>query len=127
MSENNINKYKTTCLNLIKEDEDLSKLCEKTNIIKIPNITQINQFTIGNQYDSFLEENFFSDKLFLYKLESLLLVDSSKQNKEKFFKDELKQFFELKSLDIQYDNKINSLNELLSAHFQRMEEFNFSI
>lgn len=124
MNENNIIKYKTVCLNLLQQDEELSKLFEITIKNQI-NPSQTMQTFLNNNYDVFLEQNFFSDNFFLYKLESILVSDNAKNRKEKFFKDELKQFFNLKYLDIQFADKMKSLNLAIDDHIQRIEDFKF--
>jgi hypothetical protein len=125
MNENNIFKYKAICLTLLKEDEELSKLFEVTIKNQI-NPSQTLQSFLNNNYESFLENNFFSDNFFLYKLESILVSDNnSKNKKEKFFKDELKQFFNTKYLDIQIASKVNSLNSSIDNHIKRIHEFKF--
>ena len=125
MSENNIIKYKTICLNLIQQDEELLKLFEIT-IKNIINPSQTMQTFLNDNIETFLEQNFFSDNFFLYKLESILLSsDNAKNKKEKFFKDELKQFFNIKYLDIEFTIKMNNLNSAIDDHIKRIEKFKF--
>lgn len=112
MSENNINKYKTMCIVMLKDDDDCKKMCEFCGITP-------------NTYEQFIENNFFSDKIFLYKLEALLNLDSSKQKKEKFFKEEIKKFFELKALDIQYEHKMNKLHSSIEKHIMNIKNYEF--
>ncbi len=124
MNESNIIKYKTICLNLLKEDEELSKLFDLTIKNQI-NPSQSRQSFLIDNCDSFLEKNFFSDSLFLNKLESVLMIDNAKNKKEKFFKDEIKQFLNLKYLDIQFESRIVNLNSAIDCHMKRIEEFQF--
>ena len=125
MNENNIVKYKAICLTLLKEDEELSKLFEITIKNQI-NPSQTLQGFLNNNFESFLEQNFFSDSFFLYKLESVLISDNnSKNKKEKFLQDELKLFLNTKYLDIQISSKFDSLNSAIDDHIKRIQEFEF--
>jgi hypothetical protein len=125
MNENNIVKYKAICQTLLKEDEELSKLFEITIKNQI-NPSQTLQGFLNNNYESFLEQNFFSDSFFLYKLESVLISDdNSKNKKEKFLQDELKLFLNTKYLDIQITSKFDSLNSAIDDHIKRIQEFEF--
>ena len=124
MNDSNLIKYKTICLNLLKEDEELSKLFDLTIKNQI-NPSQSRQSFLIDNCDTFLEKNFFSDSLFLNKLESVLMIDNAKNKKEKFFKDEIKQFLNLKYLDIQFESRIINLNSAIECHMKRIKEFQF--
>ena len=124
MNDINLWKYKAICLNLLKEDEDISKLFELTLKNQI-NPSQTRQSFLVSNFDSFLEQNFFSDSFFLYKLESVLMIDNAKIKKEKFFKDELKQLLNTKYLDIEFESRIVNLNSAIDCHVKRIEEFKF--
>jgi hypothetical protein len=124
MSDSNIQKYKTMCITMLKDDEELRKMCEFCNLL--PASSGSSMFSNKDSLlDSFIEENFFRENFFLYKLETLLTSDVSKAKKEKFFKEEIKKFFEIKLLDIQYENKIKSLNFTIENHLKNIEEFQF--
>lgn len=124
MSESNIQKYKASCITMLKDDEELRKMCEICNLL--PSSSGSSMFNNKDSIlESFIEENFFRDNFFLYKLETLLSFDVSKAKKEKFFKEEIKKFFEIKLLDIQYENKIKSLNFAIDSHLKNIEEFQF--
>lgn len=127
MSENNIIKYKATCVGLIKDDDELKKMCEICFGITTGGLTNSNSmFGNPNQiYENFIDENLFNDNFFLYKLESLLNSDVSKQNKEKFFKLEIKKAFEIKVVDIQYENKLKGLNFAIDSHISRIQNYEF--
>lgn len=114
MSENSLIKYKTTCIALLKDDDELKKLCEFCGFT--PNI-----------FENLLEEFFFSDKVFLYKLEVLLSSDSNlnKLKKEKFFKEEIKSRLELKSMDLQYEQKLHKINFAIENHIKNIQNFDF--
>ncbi len=109
VNENSIIKYKSTCIIMLKEDQELKKLCD------ILNITSFEKFV----------ENLFNDKIYLYKLENMLINESSKIKKEKFFKDEIKQILDTKLLEKEYSNKINKLNIALEDHIKFINQFEF--
>jgi hypothetical protein len=125
MNENSINKYKTMCMTIFKDDEEIRKLSESANLIS--NMATSTGFTSKENFnlEKLLEDNFFSDKYFMYKLECLLESDVSKAKKEKFFKDEIKSFLGLQILDLQYQNKLSSLDIALDNHLKNIENFNF--
>jgi hypothetical protein len=114
MSENNIIKYRTMCISLLKEDDELKKLCEYCGFVT-------------NIFDNLLEEYFFSDKVFLYKLEVLLSSESNlnKLKKEKFFKEEIKCRLELKSMDLQYEQRLSKINFAIENHIKNIQNFAF--
>jgi len=114
MSENNLIKYKTMCVSLLKDDEELKKLCEYCGYT--PNV-----------FDNLLEEFFFTDKVFLYKLEILLSSESNlnKLKKEKFFKEEIKSRLEFKSMDLQYEQRIQKINFAINNHIKNIQNFEF--
>lgn len=114
MNDNNINKYKNMCIGLLKDDDELKKLSEICGYGP-------------NMFETLLEESFFSDKVFLYKLEVLLSSDSNlnKLKKEKFFKEEIKSRLELKSYEILYEKKINKLNFAIDTHIRNIQNFDF--
>ena len=114
MSENNLVKYKIMCITLLKDDDELKKLCE---VCSYP----------PNLFENLLEEFFFNDKIFLYKLEVLLSSDTNlnKLKKEKFFKEEIKNKLEFKSLDIQYEQKIKKMNSTIDNHINTIQNYDF--
>jgi hypothetical protein len=116
MNENNMVKYKNMCIGIIKDNDEIKRMCDICNI----GITNV-------LLENFLEDCCFSDKIFLYKLENLLKSDINlnKQKKEKFFREEIKKIIELKTLDIQYTNKINKLYLSIDNHIQNIQTFEF--
>jgi hypothetical protein len=114
MGESNLNKYKNICIGLLKEDDQLKKLCEFCGFLP-------------NFFECLLEEQFFSDKVFLYKLEVLLSTDTnlSKIKKEKFFREEIKDKLEFLSYDIKYKQKINKMNSMHDNHLINIQNFDF--
>lgn len=115
MSDNNIVKYKTMCVSLLRDEEELKRLCEFCGFFP-------------NNYESLLEHNIFNDKVFLYKLEVLLSSDSNlnKLKKEKFFREEIKNKLELKSWDIQYEQKLKNISFAIDNHINNILNFDFS-
>jgi hypothetical protein len=114
MSDNNIVKYKTMCIVLLKEEEGLKKLCEFCGFFP-------------NNFEILLEQHIFNDKVFLYKLEVLLSSDSNlnKLKKEKFFREEIKSKLEFKSWDLQYEQKLKNINFAIDNHINNIQNFDF--
>ncbi len=114
MGESNMNKYKNMCIGILKEDDQIKKLCELCGFLP-------------NFFEYLLEEQFFSDKVFLYKLEVLLSSDSnlSKVKKEKFFKEEIKEKLEFLSYDIKYKQKLYNMNMMHDNHLLDIQNFDF--
>jgi hypothetical protein len=110
MNENSITKYKILCIGFIKSEEEFKKICEIVNI---------------TNFDFFLEENLFSDKIFLYKLESLVTQDVNKNKKETFFKDEIRKLLEGKLIDFKFNNKLKQLDITVNNHINNIQNFNF--
>ena len=109
MNENNIIKYKTSCIIMLKEDQELKKLCD------ILNITSFEKFV----------DNLFYDKIYLYKLENMLINETSKSKKEKFFKEEIKKILDTTLLEQEYSNKLNKLNFAIDDHIKFISQFEF--
>jgi hypothetical protein len=108
MSENNLIKYKSSCISLIKDDEDLKKLSEAINLTNI---------------DKFVEVSLFSDSIFMYKLENILSADPIKNKREKFFKEEIKKILETIILEMECEAKKNKLNVALEAYINNIDNF----
>jgi hypothetical protein len=109
MNENNLLKYKSVCLGLLKEDEELKKFCEICELAGC----------------EALVESLFGDKIFLYKLENMLLTDTVKGKREKFFKEEVKKLFDIMILDIEYEKKMNSLNSSIDSYIAKIKQYDF--
>ena len=114
MGDGNLNKYKNMCTGLLKDDEQLKKLCEFCGYLP-------------NFFECLLDQQFFTDKVFLYKLEMLLSDESNlnKGKKEKFFKEEIKNKLEFISYDLKYQQNINKINNAFDNHIQSIENFDF--
>ncbi len=109
MNENNIIKYKSSCLGLMKDDDEIKNLCD---------------ICFLTSSDSLIE-NLFSDKIFLYKLENLLSSDTNKNNRERFFKDEIKKILYDKKLEIDYENKMKTMNKELDQYIKKIYNYDF--
>ena len=109
MNENNIIKYNSSCMGIIKDDDEIKNLCE---------------ICLISSSDSLIE-NLFTDKIFLYKLESLLSSDSNKNNRERFFREEIKKILYDKKLEIDYDNKMKSMNKELDKYIKKIYNYDF--
>ena len=125
MNEQSINKYKSMCMSILKDEEEIRKLCESAGLITTSSSSTSLTSKENLNLEKFLEENFFNDHYFIYKLESLLELDVSKAKKEKFFREEIQNFLGLKILDLQYEDKLKSLNIALDIHLKNIENFNF--
>lgn len=114
MSDNNIVKYKTMCIALLREEEEMKKLCEFCGFFP-------------NNLENLLEQHIFNDKVFLYKLEVLLSSDSNlnKLKKEKFFREEIKSKLEFKSWDLLYEQKLKNINFSIDNHIYNIQNFDF--
>ena len=98
-----------SAINIKQEDQELKKLCD------ILNITSFEKFI----------ENLFNDKIYLYKLENMLINESSKIKKDNFFKDEIKKILDSILLENEYSNKINKLNIAIEDHIKFINQFEF--
>jgi hypothetical protein len=108
MNENNLTKYKTVCFALLKDDEELKKFCEICEIL-------VEEFV----------EGLFGDKVFLSKLETMLLSETTKIKKEKFFKEEMKKIFDIMILDIEYEKKMKNLNFSIDSYINKIKQYEF--
>ena len=95
-------------------DDELKKLCE------------ICSFS-SSSFENLLDEYFFADKIFLYKLEVLLSSEANlnKLKKEKFFKEEIKNKLELKSYDIKCEQRLSKMNYAIENHIRNIQNFDF--
>ncbi len=114
MSDINLAKYKTICIGLLREEDELKKLYEFCGFFP-------------NNFDNLLEQQIFNDKVFLYKLEVLLSADSNlnKLKKEKFFREEIKSKLEFKSWDMLFEQKLKNMNFAIDNHITNIQDFDF--
>lgn len=106
-----IDKYKVQCLQLLKEDDELKNIVEK---IKIPDLGK------------FIDDYFFNDLSFQYKLELFLIQKNgnTKNKKTGFFKDEILKVLNYRMLDYNFEEKMNSVINKLDQQFKKLEKFN---
>ena len=107
-----MDKYKVQFFTIIKEDDDILKSLE---ILKLNDISR------------FIENYFFGDLVFKFKLEKFLIQQNgnTKQKKEKFFREEIKKVVEIKLLDVQLDKKFKALNVSIEKHIKNINGFSF--
>ena len=111
-----IKKYIKSCIQLLKNDNELKNLYDQGGFDKS-----------NNGYENFLDKFFFNRDLFMYKLEMLFLDESNfikKNFKENFFKKEMKYFLNNSINDSIYHNQVNTLNGAFTDTFQEIENFN---
>ena len=111
-----IKKYIKSCIQLLKNDNEIKNLYEQGGFDKT-----------NNGYENFLDKFFFNKELFMYKLEMLFLDESNfikKNFKENFFKKEIKDFLNNSISDAIYQNRVNTLNKVFTDTFQKIENFN---
>ena len=115
MSDLNIKKYKQSCLDLIKNDNLIKKLYEKAGLEKT-----------NYSYETFLQNNFFNQALFMYKLEMLFFDENNfnkKNFKEIFFKNEIVKKLNQINDEIIYKAQMNSLKDVFKNGFNVINNF----
>jgi hypothetical protein len=100
----------------MKVDEEVKKLSESAGIINI-------------DYEHYLDQILFSDKIFLFKLENFLSIETNngKQKKEKFFKEEIKKIIEAKILDKKYNDKVKSFLLNADNYINKIQNYDFKL
>ena len=115
LSDTSMKKYKQTCISFLKEDETIKKLYEENGFEKT-----------NFSYDHFLEKYFFNNKLFLFKLEIIIMSEDftiKKNTKEKFFKKEIINFLKKMKDDKSYIDKKNNLKQCFDTQFSFIKNF----
>lgn len=109
-SQISMDKYKVQCLQMLKEDDQLKALTEKLRI---------------NDLGAFIEDYFFNDLSFTYKLEFFLLQKNgnTKNKKTSFFRNELIKVLEYRSLDSLFEDKMNGVISNLDGLFKCVDRF----
>ena len=127
LSPNNIIKYKSEFINLLKKDKELQNLIQKSNVIK------------DDDYDVYAEI-FFNQPYFLYVLEMLILEDISESNtlkvfrqnknllpikvvKENFFREEVNKNLSTKISQLEYKNTSQELFKNLDNYKDLINKF----
>ena len=115
MSDMSLKKYKQSCIDLIKNDNLIKKLYEKAGLEKT-----------NYSYEVFLQNNFFNQPLFMYKLEILFFDESNfnkKNFKENFFKNEIVKQLEHINNEIAYKTQMDSLKDVFKNGFNIINNF----
>lgn len=115
MNDINIRKYKQSCVDLLKNDNTIKKLYEKCGFEK----TNYN-------YENFIQNHFFNQSLFIFKLEMLFLDESNfgkKNFKENFFKKEIIKYLSNFIDEEIYKEQITKLNDIFKEEFENILNF----
>jgi len=120
-------KFKAKTNKLLMDEKFVDKL-KVYGINQIENDNELKQkfFTCGIvDMKTFIQE-FFDDKIFMYKLD-LVMTDTTfnKQKKEKFFKTEIKKALDEILLEQKQIAIFNKLDENLNRHFESISNFDF--
>ncbi len=109
-----IDKYKIQCLQLLKDDDEIRQLAERTKI---------------GDTGKFIDDYFFNDLCFQYKLELFLIQKNgnTKNKKHAFFREEIKKVLEYKILDVLFEEKMSNVISSLDKQFKSIENFNISM
>lgn len=127
LSDNNINKYKEECINLMKNDSDIISLLEKVKIIK------------DNNYLLYLNNNFFSKGYFLFVLEMLILETIEESNtlkvfrtnrnvlplktvKNNFYKEEIIKDLKIRLYENEYNEKFKDFQKNLNCFINDLQQ-----
>ena len=129
LSENNIIKYKTECINLIKKDKELKNLLTKVGINNNK-----------DEYENYINDTLFNKEYFLVALEMLLLEESQESNtlavfrknknqlplkvlKENFYKDFMLKDLNKKIYDSDYNYKYKNFIKILDEKIENVKNF----
>ena len=115
LSDMNIKKYKQSCIEIIKNDNTVKKLYEQAGFEKT-----------NFSYEIFIQNNFFNQPLFMYKLEMLFFDESNfnkKNFKENFFKHEMIKHLEHLNHQEIYNTQMNSLKNVFQDGFKNISNF----
>lgn len=107
-----IDKYKVQCLQILKDDDEVRSLADKLKL--------------NNELGKFIDEYFFNDLSFQFKLELFLIQKNgnTKNKKAKFFRDEIMKVLEFKMLDLQFEEKMGNLLNRLDQQFKSIDKLN---
>ena len=115
LNDMSLKKYKSSCIDLLKNDNAVKKLYEQCGFEKT-----------NYSYESFIQINFFNKPLFMYKLEMLFLDESNfikKNFKETFFKNEIIAFLNQYISEELYFRQINNLKNIFKKGFDSILNF----
>ena len=115
LNNTSLKKYKISCIDLIKNDNEIKNLYEACGFEKT-----------NNSYENFIYNNFFNKEIFMLKLELLFLDEKNfikKNFKENFFKKEMKKYLNQCIENNIYKQQINTLNETIKDTFSLINNF----
>ena len=115
LNDMNIKKYKTSCIDILKNDNVVKKLYEQCGFEKT-----------NFSYESFIQTNFFNKPLFMYKLEMLFLDESNftkKNFKENFFKNEIIKYLNVYVSENIYQRQMDNLKDVFKEGFTEISNF----
>ena len=115
LSDISIKKYKQSCIDILKNDNLVKKLYEQAGFEKT-----------NYSYEYFIHTNFFSQPLFMFKLEILFLDESNfikKNFKENFFKNEIVKYLNEYTSEEIYKRQMNSLKDVFQDGFKTINDF----
>ena len=115
LNDMNIKKYKNSCIDLVKNDNVVKKLYEQCGFEKT-----------NYSYEQFIQNNFFNNALFMYKLEMLFLDESNfikKNFKENFFKNEIIKYLKEYNFNNIYNKQMNDLKDVFKEGFENIINF----
>ena len=125
LSPDNIFKYKEEFVNMIKKDKSIKNMLAKLNLVEEDN------------YMEYVENNFFNKPHFLFVLEMLIFNEVEQANtlkvfrtkqvlplkvvKENYFRDEINKELEKKIYQLEYENKVQSLDNNIDSFIENMK------
>ena len=115
LNDMSIKKYKNSCIDILKNDNLVKKLYEQCGFEKT-----------NYSYESFIQNNFFNNPLFMYKLEMLFLDESNfvkKNFKENFFKNEIIKYLNQYNNEEIYLKQITNLKNVFKEGFENILNF----
>jgi hypothetical protein len=115
LNDMSLKKYKSSCIDLLKNDNAVKKLYEQCGFEKT-----------NYSYESFIQINFFNKPLFMYKLEMLFLEESNfikKNFKENFFKSEIVKYLNEFTNEEIYKRQMTSLKDVFNDGFEAVINF----
>ena len=108
-------KYKQSCVDLLKHDNAIKKLYEQCGFEK-------NNYN----YENLIQNKFFNNPLFMFKLEILFLDESNygkKNFKEAFFRKEIINHLNMCIDEPIYKEKVKNLTEAFKEGFEQISKF----
>ena len=128
LSKKSLDKYKEECVNLINKDIEIKTLLSQLGINK------------SDDYEIYINNNFFSKPHFLFTLEILILEAVEEANtlkvfrtnknvlplkvvKENYYRDEIIKDLKIKTYEIEYNNKYKNLMKNLDNFVDDLKKY----